>query len=78
MAKVTKVEAGTKIPVTNRDGREVEVTVLPNCGAKSGQWICITHYEDVSLMNQFEKNTHTSEGDHVMAWFCPFDGLEVP
>lgn len=68
---VVKLNAG---PTHAR--RVVDFTILPKCDQDAGRWICVTH--DKVLFNNFDKDSHTEKGTHVMAWFCAHHGPEVP
>ncbi len=49
--------------------------VKPSCGGKKGNWYCITC--DCGFTNQFNKDTHISQGTHLLVWICPEHGLET-
>jgi len=50
--------------------------VAAACKENRGIWFCIT--DSQSFLNQFEKNSHISQGTHELAWLCFTHGPEVP
>lgn len=77
---LTKATAGQQIEVSIlRRGEKVKtnVTVSETCdSSRGGQWYCVTH--DIAFDNNFQKDSHISEGKHQLAWNCFTHGIEAP
>jgi hypothetical protein len=73
---ITSAEKGTEFTAYLPGREEVPEVVVPSCGENNGIWYCITHNE--GFLNQPNKDSHISEGDHVLTWVCAKHGPEVP
>lgn len=56
--------------------RDISYTIQPKCEGNRGKWLCVNH--DEIFDNNMQKDGHTREGTHVLAWWCAEHGPEVP
>lgn len=67
--RVASVHEGERIEVVQT------VFVAAACTKNEGIWYCVTHKR--TLLTQWDKDAHISNGSHKLAWCCMQHGYEV-
>ncbi len=75
VGRVKPAVEGEQFIATGVGGKQ-ELKVGSKCSTNKGNWFCITH--DKGFQDQFQKNVHIYQGQHILVWTCFEHGPEVP